>query len=382
MSSLYDNIFFDNIFDSSKRAAECIMPIIIEKLNPHSIVDIGCGRGVFLAEAKKYGVNVLGIDGDYVDRDTLCIDQSEFFPHDVGKKISLPQKYDVAMSFEVAEHIDPNDAEQFVDNLVLLSDIIVFSAAIPRQGGTNHVNEQWPSYWQEKFKRRGYIVSSCLRNCFWNNSEITAWRRQNLLLVIREELFEEIEAKFDKDMNLNMDIVHPDFFSYKLDSLEKRIMKLEEREKRKQELLETAIDYKKLAKCLNEKTVSDLIVDFDVMESFILNTEFVDNFKQYQLEDLEGKKHKEEYILWGAGADGRKIASLLKSFGKKISIWCDTKMAGTIVDDFEIVSPEEMYQKYNNEIIIVASRKYQKEIIKQIISKKADLKEKILNFNM
>ena len=57
---------------------------------------------------------------------------------------------------EVAEHLPAMVADRYVDLLTHLSQVIVFTAAPPGQGGDDHVNEQPPSYWISKFQQRGF----------------------------------------------------------------------------------------------------------------------------------------------------------------------------------------------------------------------------------
>jgi hypothetical protein len=122
------------------------------------------------------------------------------------------------MSLEVAEHISAASADIFVRNLTELSDLIVFSAAIPGQGGTFHVNEQWPEYWAEKFKRAGYVVVDCMRKEIWHNEQINFWYRQNILVFVSEKIL----AKFDvlKPYLITTDPafltrIHPELLEYK-----------------------------------------------------------------------------------------------------------------------------------------------------------------------
>jgi hypothetical protein len=82
----------------------------------------------------------------------------------------------------VAEHLPEAAAEQFVRTLTDLAPVVLFSAAAPAQGGTGHLNEQWPSYWAAHFAARGYAAIDCLRPRIWQNDEIAWYYRQNLLL--------------------------------------------------------------------------------------------------------------------------------------------------------------------------------------------------------
>ena len=147
---------------------------------------MGCGVGGWLAEASSLGVeNIQGFDGDYVARSMLKIPEEYFQPKDLSKPIKCERRFDLALSLEVAEHIDEGDADIFIQNLVDLSDVILFSAAIPGQGGVEHINEQWPEYWINIFSNKGYHFVDCLREKFWDDITITPCYRQNAFLFIK-----------------------------------------------------------------------------------------------------------------------------------------------------------------------------------------------------
>ena len=66
------------------------------------------------------------------------------------------ERYDLCLSVEVAEHIPESNSDIFIKSLCALSNNIIFTAAKPGQGGKNHVNEQLPEYWINKFRKYGY----------------------------------------------------------------------------------------------------------------------------------------------------------------------------------------------------------------------------------
>lgn len=202
---VYNNEFYNMISEIIPDEKQ-IIPYVLEQIKPISIVDFGCGEGRWLIEAKRKDPNieVLGLDGNYVNRDRLLISQDEFIGVDLREKIKLTKKYDLAISTEVAEHIEKEYADIFIDNLTRASDCILFSAAVPGQGGEHHVNEQWQSYWVKKFKSQNYEPDFSIRNYFWNNNYINCWRKQNLLMFFRNRR---------KNVNSNIvDVVHPDMF--------------------------------------------------------------------------------------------------------------------------------------------------------------------------
>lgn len=195
----------------TKTAARIIVPLIMEIINPKSVVDLGCAIGVWLNYFKNNGVeNVLGIDGGNIPSNLSYLNKKEFIEIDIEKMPSITQKYDLAMSLEVAEHLSQKSAEQFVDNLTSLSDIVMFSAAIPYQSGEAHINEQWQSYWASKFLERDYIIVDCLRAKLWKKK--SAIYAQNMFIYIKQNRLKDypmLEAEWKKNQNPILDIVHP-----------------------------------------------------------------------------------------------------------------------------------------------------------------------------
>ena len=84
-------------------------------------------------------------------------------PADLTHPLQLDRQFDLVLSLEVAEHIPAGRAATFIDSLVRHGDAILFSAAIPRQGGEQHINCQWPSWWAELFTQRGYQTFDLVR---------------------------------------------------------------------------------------------------------------------------------------------------------------------------------------------------------------------------
>ncbi|WP_256360400.1 class I SAM-dependent methyltransferase [Methylomonas koyamae] len=181
---IYNDRFYDNQSTGSLKSAKAIVPIINEILSPQSVVDLGCGIGTWLSAFIEMGIDdILGIDGPYVEKNKLLINEANFLAADLEKPILLDRKFDLAISLEVAEHIPDIAANTFVSSLTSLSDVIIFSAALPYQGGENHINEQWPEYWSDKFVAAGYTPIDYLRLKLWNDSDIEFWYRQNILYI-------------------------------------------------------------------------------------------------------------------------------------------------------------------------------------------------------
>src|SRR6185437_1025290 len=211
---LYDSAFFTGIEDGSRVSAREVVPELMKLVHPQSVVDLGCGTGAWLSVFGEQGAcELLGVDGDYVDRAALLIPADSFRAADLGKPLPpIGRRFDLAVSLEVAEHLPAECAETYLDNLTALSDIIAFSAAIPGQGGTHHVNEQWPQYWKRLFEARGFKLVDCLRHRVWDNRNVERWYRQNLLLYVQESRLRSdpaLSKEYENHRNNILALVHP-----------------------------------------------------------------------------------------------------------------------------------------------------------------------------
>lgn len=182
---LYSPEFYQRLA-GTRQSAEEILPVVFEFVQPGSIVDIGCGTGEWLAAAAQLGMNeTLGVDGAWVLDSKLAIPRDKFLPHDIRSPLSLGRKFDLVISLEVAEHLPESNGRRFVQTLCDAGDVILFSAAIPGQGGRHHVNEQWPAYWAEIFNAFGFSCYDVVRPRIWENPKVVWYYAQNVLLLAR-----------------------------------------------------------------------------------------------------------------------------------------------------------------------------------------------------
>ena len=200
-----------------------MISVVREYVKFSSVLDIGCGVGQMLRAYHDSGVNIIrGVDGSWVNPELLLIPKECFTHYDLShpnlKDAIHEQHFDLTISSEVAEHIDPKDADSFMDNLTSFSEVVLFSAAIPGQGGTHHVNEQWPSYWIEKFAARGYVPIDCIRPNIWDDENMRIDYRQNLLLFVKQDSLSKYPALTSEVSKKVLSLVHPEFLKMKLNA--------------------------------------------------------------------------------------------------------------------------------------------------------------------
>jgi Methyltransferase domain len=200
MSQPYTRHFFALRSDGARRSAMVILPIVFKRAVIKSIVDFGCGTGTWLRCAADIGLSdIQGLDGEWVSTGDLCIAPHQFRRTDLTKPVTLDRKYDLAICLEVAEHLPASSASTLVESITQASDLILFSAAIPNQGGTHHINEQWQDYWVALFGQRGFAASDIVRPEIWGRSDVEWWYQQNTLLF----------AKGGQHLNRSWNMVHP-----------------------------------------------------------------------------------------------------------------------------------------------------------------------------
>lgn len=212
-SEHYTRSFYDEIRAGSLRSAEVIVPLVLQLLPVQSVVDVGCGDGSWLSVFRKLGVDdILGIDGHYVTRDLLQISEDHFQALDLTKPFALGRVFDLAISLEVGEHLPAECASAFVESVTRLAPLVLFSAAIPLQGGNHHINEQWPDKWAQLFQGHGYVPIDFIRKQVWQNDAVEWWYAQNTLLFARADLIESnpaLKAEFEKTNPNQLCLVHP-----------------------------------------------------------------------------------------------------------------------------------------------------------------------------
>ena len=167
-------------------------------------------------------MEVFGIDGDYVDRSLLRIPVERFRAVDLAQPFRLEQSFDLALSLEVGEHLPESSAEGFVQSLTRLAPAVLFSAAIPKQTGEDHVNEQWQTWWVDRFRQFGFVAVDCIRRRIWDDPAVEWWYAQNTLLMLREDYLRgspRLREEWAKSPGPYA-IVHPRAYLYRVSAAE------------------------------------------------------------------------------------------------------------------------------------------------------------------
>lgn len=204
--------------DMTAQSARRILPPLLDLFAVRSLVEVGCGIGHMSRTALDHGVDdLLALDGAWTNRADLLIDEARFRDVDLAQPLELGRRFDLAVCLEVAEHVPAASARILVKSLVEASDVVMFGAAIPLQGGAGHINEQWQSYWRDLFAEHGYQAFDLVRPRHWNDRGIHYWYRQNTLVYVcgsnANAVSRAREAGAGQPIPL-FDVVHPEKYEH------------------------------------------------------------------------------------------------------------------------------------------------------------------------
>ena len=199
-------------YDEGLRSAREIVPIVLEVIRPASVIDVGCGEGNWLAVFREYGIgDIFGVDLHY-RAELLRIPNDRFTVHDLTEPLRLNRTFELVVCLEVAEHLPQSCAFPLIESLTNLGPVVLFSAAIPFQGGTGHMNEQWLDYWANLFRQRGYQPIDYIRPKIWDNERILLWYVQNILMFAREDYIASnraLRSAYETPARYPLSLVHP-----------------------------------------------------------------------------------------------------------------------------------------------------------------------------
>ena len=200
---MYNSNFFSQIESGSKGSAKILVPLVLNRIKPKSVIEFGCGHGNWAVEfLRNASLTYIGVDGGDISLQEIQFDKTMFIPADLNKPFFIG-KYDLAVCLETAEHLLPISSKILVETLTKSSDTILFSAGLPGQGGTGHINERWLSFWVDLFASYGFFIEDTIRKEIWDLEKVEYWYRQNMVIF----------KKMNKPISFSpIDIVHPETF--------------------------------------------------------------------------------------------------------------------------------------------------------------------------
>lgn len=211
-TDFYNKEYYLRHRKTSKKSAEFILGEIFKHLDVDKIIDIGCGDGAWLKVAQDLGVRVVkGVDGKWVNSADLCFDKKFFVETDLTQPFNVDDKFDLAISLEVAADIPVEYEKLFISELIKLSDFVLFSAGNITQTHKPHKNRQPQSHWRKLFEAHNYKPVDVVRSVLWEENEINPCYIQNVCLYVSQERIKDdkrMEELHERYKVIPADIYH------------------------------------------------------------------------------------------------------------------------------------------------------------------------------
>lgn len=220
MERNYSTDFYAGQEGESARSAAIVVRYVTDVLTPKSVLDVGCGVGPWVRAFEDAGADVAhGLDGPWARQSGLMIGEESFCEFDFLKNpapfrpAGLRDRYDLVTTFEFVEHLSSEYAPKLAEFFASKSDAVIIGCACPGQGGSHHVNEQWPSYWAKLMGEHGYEPCDFIRPAIWNDDRIMSWYRQNSVAYFKggvpDHVIEQAKHEWAKTITKPLDLVHP-----------------------------------------------------------------------------------------------------------------------------------------------------------------------------
>ena len=185
----YTPAFYGRMEEMALQSSTIIVDIIMQMFHPAAVADVGCGTGGWLRTFAQRGVKrIQGYEAGWLDPEQVIIPREQFAAIDLSQTMPSIPPCDLVLSLEVAEHLPARMAEPLVACLCQAAPVVLFSAAVPGQGGTQHINEQPHLYWRKLFARRAYACIDAIRPRIWADRRVDWPYRQNIFLFLPEEV--------------------------------------------------------------------------------------------------------------------------------------------------------------------------------------------------
>ena len=134
-----------------------IWDYLIEKYNPMSCLDVGCGEGQSLEYfmKNKIGLRGLGVEGMQKAINDSPISEN-IKKHDfIEGEFITDDTFDMCWCCEFVEHVEEKYMDNFL-NLFMKCKVVAMTHAVPGQPGHHHVNCKSSEYWIKNMSDRGF----------------------------------------------------------------------------------------------------------------------------------------------------------------------------------------------------------------------------------
>ncbi|MES2731707.1 MAG: methyltransferase domain-containing protein [Bacteroidota bacterium] len=156
---------------------------ILKQHKAKTVVDLGCGLGIYCQVFKLAGLSPTGYDGN---PHTHGLTDGRCNVLDLSADIEIGT-FDWVISLEVGEHVPQEYEETFLNNIAKSAKQgIILSWAVPGQEGLGHVNNHTNEYIIEKVEALGFTYVEKASKSLRRKAELS-WFKNTLLVFLRNK---------------------------------------------------------------------------------------------------------------------------------------------------------------------------------------------------
>ncbi len=154
---MYNYDFHKSIENDEIPQADRLGYYIKTYIKPNQFHDFGCSTGIYVKSVKQHNIPATGFE--FSDEAVKNAVTSNIIQCDLTNPLyteKIPNT--LGLCLEVLEHIDDKDWKPVLENIVNNCDKLIFSAAVPGQGGVGHINCRPKIDWIKRFHSLGWVV--------------------------------------------------------------------------------------------------------------------------------------------------------------------------------------------------------------------------------
>jgi len=186
---MYSYDFHKSIENEEQPQAAKLAEFIQKTYNPSVFLDFGASSGLYVREIKHRMPTIESVGYEFSEdavKNALC---SDIILADLTNPLDRVKKDNtVGICLEVLEHISEDDWRPVLQNISDLCDVILFSAAVPGQGGTGHINCRWKIDWIRRFNKLGWVVDLDATRSIIREIQTTicmGWLVNNIIVFVK-----------------------------------------------------------------------------------------------------------------------------------------------------------------------------------------------------
>ena len=167
MDSTYNKTFYDSFCGEDYSNTEVwtaffgnVADKIIEIFSPKTVLDAGCATGYLVSALRDRGVEAWGFD---ISSYAISSAKEEIQPYLNVQSLTdplpshFPNRFDLAVTIEVLEHMFPEEGSEAIAKLCSYSDTVIFSSTPSDINNRTHVNVQQSEYWAKEFSKNSFF---------------------------------------------------------------------------------------------------------------------------------------------------------------------------------------------------------------------------------